>query len=239
MNTALGNCLLMSSMVWAYCSSIGATARLANNGDDCVVIMSRSHLHRFSEGLTPYFLSKGFTLVVEAPVDVFERISFCQTNPVWTGTRYIMVRNPDMGLAKDCTFKTPDMGRAVESFRRWSYQVGVAGLSLAGEVPIYSAAYAALKRIGTPCKKAQGFGNMSSGFEYMAHGMRSREHVTQAARESFHRAFGVLPSEQMSLEARFADLYKPTEAIPVMFPLHHRGITLDPQITVEDWYHHD
>jgi len=34
-NTALGNCLIMSSMVWTYADEISVPIRLANDGDDC------------------------------------------------------------------------------------------------------------------------------------------------------------------------------------------------------------
>jgi len=236
MNTALGNCLLMCSMVWAYLDEKRITARLANNGDDCVVVMERSDLRNFSDGLDQWFLARGFTMVVEEAVDVFERISFCQCQPVKGNSSYIMVRHPDMGLAKDCTYKCPDMATPVRSFRRWAYQVGVAGMSLAGEIPVYSSAYRALVRLGEKCSKAQGFGNGDSGFEYMARGMRSSGQVTQASRESFHLAFGLLPSEQVDLERRYESLTRPTGVLPVMFGAHHPGITLSNKISVQDWY---
>jgi hypothetical protein len=41
-NTSLGNCLIMSSIVLAYCETRGITARLSNNGDDCVLILESS-----------------------------------------------------------------------------------------------------------------------------------------------------------------------------------------------------
>lgn len=239
MNTALGNCLLMCALVWAYCLSVGVTTRLANNGDDCMVFMERSSLGKFKGNLSTWFRDRGFTLTVEDPVQCFEKVSFCQCQPVMANTGYVMVRHPDMGLAKDCTWKTPDMGSPLKGFRRWAYQVGVAGSCLAGEVPVYSSAYSALQRIGLPCKRAQGFGNMESGFEYMAKGMRSSGTVTQASRESFHRAFGVLPSEQIHLENMFAALDAPTLVHPVMSGTHHAGITSLATIAVADWYHHD
>lgn len=236
MNTALGNCILMCALVWSYAREVGVPCRLANNGDDCMVFMERSSLRKFSPKLAGWFRDRGFTLTIEEPVDVFERVSFCQCQPVLTSTGYVMVRHPDMGLSKDCTYKTPDMGRPVRSYKRWAYQVGVAGSSLAGAVPVYGAAYAAMTRIGTPCKKAQGFGNMESGFEYMARGMRNHGCVTPAARASFHRAFGLLPSEQIRLEAAYSRLGPPERAIPVMSSTHHAGITLLKTISVADWY---
>lgn len=236
MNTALGNCLLMCAMIHAYAKEVGVKARLANNGDDCMVFMERSSLRKFQGRLSEWFKDRGFTMTVEEPVDVFERVSFCQCQPVLGNKSYVMVRHPDMGLAKDCTNKTPDMGSPVKSFRRWAYQVGVAGASLAGEIPVYSAAYKAMVRTGIPCSKAQGFGNMESGFEYMARGMRSSGRVSKASRASFHLAFGVMPSEQMTLEARFAKIKCPTEVLPVMFSTHHAGITTLPNIAVADWY---
>jgi len=43
MNTSSGNCLIMCAMVWTYCRSLGITKfRLANNGDDCILIVEQT-----------------------------------------------------------------------------------------------------------------------------------------------------------------------------------------------------
>jgi len=93
MNTGLGNCLLMVAMVHSYCRAVGITKfRLANNGDDCVLIIEQRD-YRKTQTLDTWFLEMGFTMKREAPVKVFEEIEFCQTHPVWTPDGYVMVRN--------------------------------------------------------------------------------------------------------------------------------------------------
>lgn len=207
MNTALGNCLLMCAMVWAYAASLGIRVRLANNGDDCSVLMERSDLNRFTSGMDKWFLEMGFTLTSDGVADVFERIDFCQTRPVYTHAGWVMCRNPMLGLCKDALCKFPDMGSPLVSYERWSYQVGMAGSALADGVPVFSAAYAAMIRLGRASKKAQGFGNMETGFEHMSRGMARRgSSISQAARVSFWRAWGIMPDWQEHLESYYQQL---------------------------------
>lgn len=217
MNTALGNCLIMCALVWAYSRHVGVKVRLANNGDDCSVIMERRDLARFRRGLDTWFLEMGFTLTSDDPVGVFEHIEFCQTRPVLTGKGWVMCRSPRTGMAKDTLWKTPDMNQPLSGYRRWMFQVGQAGLALCDGVPVFTAAYAAMVRNGIPCAKVQGFGDMSSGFEHLASRMLAENtEVTSEARVSFWRAWGVTPDQQLALEAHFDGLPPPTHCRPMM-----------------------
>lgn len=219
MNTSLGNCLLMCAMVWAYAAEAGVRVRLANNGDDCAVFMERKDLLTFQSRLDGWFLDMGFTLTSEGVADVFERVDFCQTRPVYTHAGWVMCRSPYIGLCKDVLCKFPDMGAPLVGYRRWSYQVGMAGAALADGVPVFSAAYQAMIRLGLACRRAQGFGSMDSGFEHMCKGMASRgSAVTQAARVSFWRAWGIMPDHQEYLEAAYADLDQLDHTRVVMSP---------------------
>ena len=79
MNTSMGNCLLMCSMIYAYLEKRGVSGMLANNGDDCVVFMETRDLPVFMEGLSSWFLEMGFNMAIEAPVYSFEEVEFCPT----------------------------------------------------------------------------------------------------------------------------------------------------------------
>lgn len=207
MNTALGNCLLMCAMVWAYAAERGIRIRLANNGDDCSVFMERGDLPRFMRGLDEWFYDMGFTLTSDGVAEVFEHVDFCQTRPVFTARGWVMCRSPFLGICKDVLCKHPDMTAPLAGYNRWSYQVGLAGGCLADGVPVFSAAYAAMVRLGQPSRKAQGFGDMESGFEHMAVGMTNqRTCVSDAARVSFWRAWGITPDMQVELEGHYARL---------------------------------
>lgn len=203
MNTALGNCLLMCLMVRQYCQESSIAFRLMDNGDDATVFMERSNLDVFMEGVKPWFLKMGFTMKVEEPVDVLERVEFCQTHPVCIDGRYRMVRDPLVALSKDTLWKTPGLtGGLVDHTGacNWLHAVGECGGALCSGVPVMQEFYRYLanhKHSGN----AQGFGDGESGFERMAQGMcRQPIAVSAEARYSFWLAFGLLPDLQESLE---------------------------------------
>jgi len=202
MNTGMGNCLLMSAMFYAYRQHCRVHFRLANNGDDCVAIMERRDFVRFSRGLTQYFRDFGFVLEVEEKVDVFEAISFCQTNPVWDGSKYVMVRDPRVCMAKDA-FSTLGLD-SPKSFKKWMHAIGTCGISLSGGMPILQEYYQLYLRHGMVGKVDQ-HPVMDTGFARLARGMdRKYVPVSDEARVSFWRAFGILPDAQTAVEGKLA-----------------------------------
>lgn len=76
MNTSSGNCFTMVGMIHAYCVSHGLKYRLANNGDDCVLIIEKEDLPR-TQNLVNWFAGMGFTMESEGSVSEFEHIKFC------------------------------------------------------------------------------------------------------------------------------------------------------------------
>lgn len=91
MNTSSGNVMIMVAMLWTYCQAFCEEFRIVNDGDDSVVILPRAHLKKLN-GIPVWFQRLGFRMEVEKPVDVFEQIEFCQTQPVLTRDGYRMVR---------------------------------------------------------------------------------------------------------------------------------------------------
>jgi hypothetical protein len=202
MNTSLGNCVLMCSMIHAYLQDRKVTAQLANNGDDCVVFMERCDLERFMDGLNEWFLCMGFNMAVEKPVDEFEQIEFCQTHPVFDGQEYIMCRNPFTALAKDSVMLQPYQPSV---FSGWLDAVGMGGLRMTGGLPIFQEFYAMYVRSGKSRKIPKdllpwSFRNWSAGM------CRSYGEIAPQARASFWLAFGYTPDEQIVLENHYAKL---------------------------------
>lgn len=198
MNTALGNCLLMSCMVWSYLSSRVSKFRLANDGDDCVVFIEKKDLRKLSD-LSEWFLSLGFDMKVEDPVDVFERIEFCQSQPVWTPSGWLMVRKVPESIAKDSMSIKPLDNPKV--FRRWMSSVGKAGLALAGGIPIVQEVYHKFDEVGDGSEPLFGDPTMETGLMIKGRGMK-REYSTvhPLTRVSFWRAFGIPVMRQIALE---------------------------------------
>jgi len=203
MNTSLGNCVLMCSMMKAYFLHKRVDAQLANNGDDCVVFLERRDLERFSAGLTEWFLELGFNMVVEAPVDVFEKVEFCQTKPVFDGEEWIMCRNPHTALAKDSTMlKCWD---SPQLFKGWLDAVGTGGLSLSSRLPVFQAFYSSYVRSGK--KRAISEDLLPWSFRKLCDGMRRKPGpVLPETRCSFCEAFDITPCEQVEFEAYFDKL---------------------------------
>jgi len=201
MNTALGNCLLMSSMVYAYCESVGVHAKLVNDGDDCVVFMERRDLNRFQQNIDEYFTNLGFTMVCEEPVDVIEKVVFCQAQPVYDGSKYIMVRDPRVAISKDATIITDIPNNKV--FKRWCSAVGQGGISMTGGIPVWQEFYSLLDRYSDGMKPLDHL-SMLTGMRIMGRGMdRKLSKVSELARVSFYRAFGVIPEAQVAIEEEY------------------------------------
>jgi hypothetical protein len=200
MNTALGNCLIMCAIIYTYgVAGLGLRLRLANNGDDCVVVMNRCDLARFCQHLERCFWWYGIRLKVEEPVYRFEQIEFCQTRPVKTTNGWLMCRDPHVALAKDLVATNPEYCCG-NGFRKWAGAVGQCGLAIAGGLPIFDSFYSKLASIGIESRVATDTA-MDSGFLRMARGMR-RGHmrVEDEVRVSFFLAFGINPSQQMAIE---------------------------------------
>jgi len=196
-NTGMGNCLIMSSAVLAYFDHVGVDARLSNNGDDCVVICDQRDLHKF-DGIDEWFNSLGFKLTREEPVRCFERVEFCQAQPVLVGGHYRMVRNPWTAMSKDCVslLSWDSLG----SFNVWRNAIGTCGIELTRGVPVWEAFY---RSIHVDVESGGGKERVyDSGLGFMANGVRSAD-ITPQARYSFWCAFGITPDLQIAMESGF------------------------------------
>jgi len=199
MNTALGNCIIMCAMIYAYLKSKNIDGVLANNGDDCVVFMESDDLPAFQVGLTEYFIKLGFRMTVEAPVYDLAEVEFCQAHPIRLADGdIVMVRNIPTVLEKDSMSVLPLDGESVA--RKWLYAVGECGLALTSGVPILQSFYRMYMRHGL-------LSNMNDAV-YMQTGMRmlrgkmecKTAPISNVTREDVFIAWGLTPDEQVALE---------------------------------------
>lgn len=214
-NTGMGNCLLMSCMVIAYCEHVGIQFRLANNGDDCVLFVDRSDLARL-DGIDQWMLDFGFTLTREEPVYVLEQVVFCQAQPVRCANGWRMVRDPRVAMSKDCVSL---LGWDTEAaFHQWCGAIGACGASLTAGVPVWQEWYARLLRLsGVEVRSGVEERVWDSGLGYMARGVDACE-VDDEARYSFYRAFGILPDLQVALEVEYAGPVTVCPPHPMTYP---------------------
>lgn len=203
MNTGLGNCLLMCAMVWAYAKDRGVSIKLLNNGDDCVVMMEREDVEKFTEKLDEWFLDMGFRMVAEAPVYELHMIEFCQMHPIEIGDECRMVRNLPTALRKD-TMSVHDLSNAATR-EKWCTAVGTCGLWLTGGVPVVQDFYQAYQRIGCMRKsKILNDPTFATGMRLMSRGMLEHYKEPEAwTRVQVFEAWGITPDEQVALEHYF------------------------------------
>jgi len=199
-NTALGNCLIMCSLVHTWLKRVGVRGRLANNGDDCVVIVERGDLIKFTGGLEHWFIAKGFRMKVETPVSTFERIEFCQSHPVKCSDGWRMVRNVATCLYKDAMCLMPV--NSSKDIAMWLGAVGECGLSICKGVPVMESFYSMFDRAG----KTPTIGFMeryTANSSYQERKIKTDARINSETRYSFYLAFGIEPDRQVDFETHF------------------------------------
>jgi len=198
MNTALGNCIIMTGMIYSWVRLKQIKIELANNGDDAVVILERKDVGKLLSGIENYFLTLGFRITVEPAVDVFEQIEFCQMHPVVMPTVCRMVRNFTTSREKD-TIALLDIGKPL-AYAKWMGAVGEGGLALCSGIPVLQSFYHAYARVGVASNIINAV-QMQCGALFLRIGMQAKiEPVRSITRSSFYAAFGITPDEQVSLE---------------------------------------
>lgn len=213
-NTGMGNCLLMSAMVISYCEHVGIDFRLANNGDDCVLMLESSDLHRL-DGIDGWMLEFGFTLTREAPVYVLEHVEFCQAHPVRCANGWRMVRDPRTAMSKDCVSL---LGwDTLSNFEQWAFAIGSCGLALTRGVPVWEAWYRRLVGIGRVAASGVEERVWDSGLGYMSKGVPECD-IDDESRYSFYLAFGIMPDFQVALEEVYSGPVSLDHPAPLTFP---------------------
>lgn len=199
-NTGLGNVLLACTPILAIVRAVPYLVEVYDDGDDCVLMCERSQLADLRARLLRAFTDIGQVLKFESEATVFEKIVFCQTQPVWTDEGWVMCRDPRVAISKDlCT--TLDI-RRLDTFRQYCATIGDCGIAVAGGVPVFNAFYLHLRRIGGHGKRLWDQPLFDSwGVMHMAKSMRRRPaEPSTAARLSFGVAFDMSPGMQRSLE---------------------------------------
>lgn len=201
-NTALGNCVIMCAMVYAFAAERGVHIKLMNNGDDCMVIMEARDLDIFRTGLDEWFLEMGFRMTSEPPVYNIEEAEFCQMRCITTCNGPIMVRNIPTALAKDTMCILPL--RTEREFKQWLDAVGKCGIALCKGVPIMQEFYRAYVRSGSSGSKVAESVAFKTGIHMLMHDLKGTDdHITSEARVAVWQAWGITPDHQVAIENHY------------------------------------
>jgi hypothetical protein len=210
MDTASGDTLMMCAVTWTIMRNMGVKFEYTNDGDDGVLMIEALDAGKVCKELRLRFLEFGFTMKVEGMTDTFERIIFCQTQPVFDGNKWVMVRQPKVALAKDSV--TLRRVRDADHLDELRNAMGWCGMSLAGNMPIYRSFYKTLICGERPELE------MNTGMAYLARGLEPiDENITDECRLSFWKAFGIHPTKQLVLEDLCRKELTHNNPVPVAF----------------------
>lgn len=210
MNTAVGNCVLMLIVLYAFLVSCALQKwDIIDDGDDSVVIIERRDLDKVVAAV-PDMVRFGLTMKIESVADNIHQIEFCQSKVIeYAPQRYKFVRS-----------WTRVVSRSMSGCRHWEdpkYRartlraIGACELALNLGVPVLQS-FAVMLMRNCP-EEGIRLENVHSNLlhtakkELRALGMSiddiKPQPITIEARLSFSQAFGVSPSEQIRLEQRF------------------------------------
>jgi hypothetical protein len=206
MNTALGNCVLMITMMaWAM-RQLGLRPsqwRMADDGDDCCIMVEEEHAHLVANGLQGLFLRLGHDLKVEGIARTLEEVTLCAGRPIRVGGQRVMVLNPRRAIGKS---RVGIKSRDPRFMRDYVHTMGVCQLALYSGVPVLQAHALALKRAGTKTLR-----ELPGAYLYrLAHMERpdlvQATAISEEARLDFAVAFGIDIQSQLAAEEWFDQL---------------------------------
>lgn len=209
-NTALGNVTIMCSLFFDYLESLGIDYEFVDDGDDSVLVVEMEDVQCIIDTYEAWFLHAGFRMKLGRIAVCLEEVEFCQTHPVYDGAQWTMIRDPHTAMAKDSVCLLP-LHIGGETFaRRWLAAVSECGEAVAGAIPVWDAFYRCLRRASKGAKPLdpESVPGLESGMFIQAKGMRRRfGPVSEDARYHFWVAYGLAPTEQISIE-EFFDSYE-------------------------------
>ena len=201
-NTGLGNSLVMlcavSGVLWSY----GIPFDMLVDGDNALLFFKTLDLGRVLPNLSRDVEREcGQELTLESPTTVLEEVRFGRSAPVRVGGGVRMVRDwravLSGGLSSHRWLTEPRF------VREWVRGVAACELSLARGLPIVQAWALSLQAVwgGPEGVREHPHADLIFKGGWFA-GSDEAIPVSLETRESYHRAFGVSPDEQLAIEKR-------------------------------------
>lgn len=210
-NTSMGNKLIVCGLMWEFAREIGLECSLANMGDDCVLFLDQSHVELLVTRLNSWWMMCGYNAVVEPVCYELEHIEFCQSNPVCVNGTWIMVRNPQKALTKDCI--TLASSEHVSQIAAAFMAVSTCGRIINSGVPISFALHDCLYRASSKYAKQVEISNEFmfksvefGNYERMRGLTYIRRKISNKTRLSYFKAFGITPDVQIEIERYYKGL---------------------------------
>lgn len=201
MNTALGNCLLMLMITRASMKVAGlVNYELMVDGDDTLLLFEEHDEHLLS-GISAAFLEFGHEIKLENRATVIERVIWCQSRPINLGDHWTFVPHPRKMLSQ--TLAGVKYWHEDKSSRNMAYSVGLCHLSQLRGVPILQAFFSSCMKLGSwtdEVMQDQVYKIGRIGYDSEWRQTIKPVEISIETRESFERAYGYSPAEQLLIE---------------------------------------
>jgi len=213
-DTALSNKLTMTAMWVVFMVDYMKITHFAlkDAGDDILVICEREDMAKIEDWMVhEFFAALGFRIVLEDPAFCLEDVEFCQMHPVFDGETHKMVRDPRVATTKDSM--RLEQFKDIVDYCGWVDSVGQCGLALCSGIPMMQSYYCAMIRGAAKLKQSEILDKgitreykpsekdkQNSGL-WWARNMHAKARIiSEEARYSFWKAFGIPPEVQRSME---------------------------------------
>lgn len=238
MNTSLGNKLLMCAMLYSYFTVhlgfvVSVDYAIVDNGDDCVVIMSRrayTVMQQMTTGrpqlLAVYDPARWNVVYIAEVINNVMPSTHKTIMQFFTELGFTLKEEGFVNEFEKIEFCQTQpcfidgrwiMVRGLNALSKdcyclkhwnqydaWVAQVSSAGVTCYGSVPIYGAFYSAMCSHRTADRHLL----EASGLFYLSQGVVSGGVVTDENRISFFNTFGVTPREQVLIEQHYHNLVR-------------------------------
>lgn len=196
MDTGLGNCLIMYTMLVAYMKrSMISKYVMSVNGDDSVIVIERSQLAKATD--ISCFQDWGFKMKFEVCYEL-QDVEYCQCKMVETDYGWIMCRSPERILSRDGWSVNRYGGR---NLKNYVYSLAMGEMAVNYGLPIgYPLAekfYALVgeQELAMKSRKAT-YTVEKQRYWHNVHGAT----ISGATRASYENAFGIPPGRQIEIE---------------------------------------
>jgi len=205
--TSFGNSLDMYAMLIAfmifYLRIPVAGFDVYDDGDDCLLFMAPDFEARVQAMIGNFFSELGFDLKLENRATEIEEIIFCQCRPIFDGAKWRMVRAPWRVLSRGTTVLYGGSDKSIRLDH--CYSTGKCELALNAGVPILQEYASALVRNANG-GKLQSVTQLAYEHRFLKGVEKAKElEITNQARQSFAKAFGITPTRQSEVEAYLRD----------------------------------
>lgn len=226
MNTALGNCLLMTAMVFAAMRRLDIKDfDIVDDGDDCLLMFESELLDKINKELPNIFLEFGQEIKLENHATKYTDIIFCQCKPTWNGHEFTMARDWRKVLSQSCCgtkhWNDPNLVRPMFGL------LGDCENALHHGIPILQEYASTLRRLSGGARATMA--HMDSSYQYRIANYQlgeiheiAADEVKAVSRIMFQHTWGVDPSTQLAIEQHLRE-WQPHESYRDVAPEFCRG----------------